>query len=104
MVFTTYLFIFYFLPLVLLIYYALQGLSRGIRASGGSTTRVLNAFLVVASYVFYGWWNPWYILLMLAVTVVNYVCSRILGSPAASPRLRYGVVTVAIILSMSTLG
>jgi alginate O-acetyltransferase complex protein AlgI len=104
MVFTTYLFVFYFLPSVLLIYYALQGLSRGISASGGSTTRVLNAFLVVASYVFYGWWNPWYILLMLAVTVVNYVCGRVLGSPAAGPRLRYAVVTIAIVLSLSTLG
>ena len=104
MVFTTYLFIFYFLPLVLLIYYALEGLSRGMNASAGTITRVLNALLVVASYVFYGWWNPWYILLMLAVTVVNYVCGRILGSPTASPRLRYGVVTVAIALSLSTLG
>jgi hypothetical protein len=34
MVFTTYLFVFYFLPLVLVFYYALDGLSRrvGLRA------------------------------------------------------------------------
>ena len=26
---------------------------------------MLNAFLLLASYIFYGWWNPWFIFLML---------------------------------------
>ena len=40
-------FLFYFLPLVLLVYFALP--------------RYRNAFLTVASYVFYGWWEPWFV-------------------------------------------
>ena len=95
--FTTYLFVFYFLPLVLLVYYSLLGLSRGIGAPGGGVSLILNAFLLLVSYIFYGWWNPWFILLMLAVTVVNYLCGLIIGRPGAGPGLRYWVVTVAII-------
>ncbi len=52
------------------------------RATGalmGAVSLALNAFLLAASYVFYGWWNPWFMLLMLGVTVVNFVCGRLIG-------------------------
>ncbi len=104
MVFTTYLFVFYFLPLVLLVYYSLLALGRGIGATAGGVSLTLNAFLLVVSYIFYGWWNPWFILLMLAVTVVNYLCGLVIGRPGADPRLRYWGVTTAIVLSLGTLG
>ncbi|HKI21692.1 MAG TPA: hypothetical protein VKA15_27625, partial [Isosphaeraceae bacterium] len=45
MVFTTYLFVFHFLPLVLVFYYALNGLSRQAGASDGRTCLVLNTLL-----------------------------------------------------------
>jgi len=35
-------------------------------------TRLKVPWLLVASYVFYGWWNPLYLLLIAAATVVNY--------------------------------
>ena len=104
MVFTTYLFVFYFLPLVLVFYYALDGLSRQAGASDGRTCLVLNTLLVLASYIFYGWWNPWFIFLMLGITVVNYVCGRIIGLPGISRRLSFWVVTCAIVVSLGTLG
>jgi D-alanyl-lipoteichoic acid acyltransferase DltB (MBOAT superfamily) len=64
MVFTSYIFVFYFLTLVLGGYYALPA---------RPTWR--NAWLLVTSYVFYGWWNPWFVPLLFFVTAVNYVCS-----------------------------
>src|SRR3954469_17642817 len=104
MVFTTYLFVFYFLPLVLLCYYALLASGRGLGATNGRTCLVLNAFLLLASYIFYGWWNPWFILLMLGITVMNYACVRLLGWRHAGPGLRYWAVTAAIAISLGTLG
>jgi hypothetical protein len=54
MVFTTYLFVFYFLPLVLAFSYA-----GWLEPAGGSpygrTFLVLNNLLVLASDIFYGW-------------------------------------------------
>jgi hypothetical protein len=69
MVFITYLFVFYFLPLVLVFYYALKGFCRQAGAPNGRTCLVLNTLLVLASYIFYGWWNPWFVFLMLGITV-----------------------------------
>jgi alginate O-acetyltransferase complex protein AlgI len=103
MVFTTYLFVFYFLPLVLLFYYGLLAVWRASGASPGATTFVLNALLLAASYVFYGWWNPYFIVLMLAVTVVNYLCGRVIGHPRATARIRYVAVTCAICVSLGAL-
>lgn len=104
MVFTTYLFVTYFLPLVLVAYYTLVGMTRRTRVSDGSTSIVLNTLLVLASYVFYGWWNPWFILLMLGITVLNYGCGRIIGLSEIHPRLRLSVLTLAIVVSLGTLG
>jgi hypothetical protein len=88
MVFITYLFVFYFLPLVLVFYYALDGLSREAGESDGRTCIVLNTHLVLASSIFYGWCNPRFIFMTLRITVVNYVCGRIIGLPGISRRLR----------------
>ena len=35
-----------------------------------------NALLLVASYVFYGWVHPWFLLLIFASTVVDYWAGR----------------------------
>ncbi len=104
MVFTTYLFVFYFLPLVLVLYYALNGLSRQAGATDARTCLLLNTLLLLASYIFYGWWNPWFIFLMLGITVVNYACGRLIGLHGIGRRLRLCVVTIAIVVSLGTLG
>jgi alginate O-acetyltransferase complex protein AlgI len=104
MVFTTYLFCFYFLPVVLVLYYALAESFRQAGASHARTCLALNTFLVLASYVFYGWWDPWFILLMLGITVVNYLCGRIIGLPRIGRRLKFWVLTAAITASLGTLG
>ncbi len=104
MVFTSYLFVFYFLPLVLAFYFMLDGLNRKAGASDRRTCLSQNSLLVLASYLFCGWWNPWFIFLMLGITVVNYVCGRIIGLPGITRRLRLFVVMFAIVMSLGTLG
>ncbi len=53
-----------FLPLVLTVYYVL-------------TRRAQNAFLVVASYVFYGWWDWRFLGLILLSSTVDYLCALV---------------------------
>jgi len=66
MVFSSYLFLFFFLPLALLTYYAAP---RGWR----------HLVLTLSSYVFYGWANPWFVLLMLFSTVVDYCAGLVIS-------------------------
>ena len=89
MVFTSHIFIFYFLPLVLLIYYLLPGKR--------------NLFLLCASYVFYGWWNPWFVFLMLFASAVNYVCGGMIAA-SEDERRRKAALAVSVVASLSTLG
>ena len=79
MVFTSHVFIFYFLLLSLAAYYATPERARHL---------VFTGF----SYVFYGWWNPWFVLLMGAGTIVDYYCGRVITAPGAGPgQKRFGL-------------
>jgi alginate O-acetyltransferase complex protein AlgI len=93
MVFTSYIFVFYFLPLVLAGYYTLPARSSW-----------RNGWLLVTSYIFYGWWNPWFVLLMLFITAVNYACGRLLTRPGASERARWWSVALTVAISLGLLG
>jgi alginate O-acetyltransferase complex protein AlgI len=75
MVFSSELFLFYFLPCALMVYYLARGRGR-------------NAVLTVISYLFYGWANPLFMVLMLASTVVDYVCGRAMTGGFGIPRGR----------------
>jgi alginate O-acetyltransferase complex protein AlgI len=65
MVFTTHLFVFYYLPLFLLLYYLLPFRAR-------------TALIAAASYLFYGWANPLWAVLMFLSSGVDYVCGLVL--------------------------
>ena len=75
MVFSSELFLFYFLPCALVVYYLARGRGR-------------NAVLTLVSYLFYGWANPLFMVLMLASTVVDYVCGRAMTGGFSIPRGR----------------
>jgi len=50
----------------------------------------------VVSYVFYGWWQPWFVILMMFSTVLDFFCGRIIGEPGTSPRKRKAALITAI--------
>jgi alginate O-acetyltransferase complex protein AlgI len=104
MVFTTHIFVFYFLPCVLVLYYGLPGIMQTSGCRPGSVSLARNLLLVAASYVFYGWWNPWFVLLMFAVTVLNYGAALVISRPGAGSTARLLGVTAAVAVSLGTLG
>ena len=65
MVFSSQIFLFYFLPLVLAAYYALP-------------FRMRTALIALSSYVFYGWANPIWAVIMFFGSSVDYVCGILL--------------------------
>src|SRR5205807_3688944 len=37
-----------------------------------TNNRLMNLWLMLASYTFYGWWNPWYLLLLFGTSAIDY--------------------------------
>ena len=88
MVFSSYLFIFFFLPLALLGYYA-------------APKKLRHLTLTLFSYIFYGWANPWFCLLMLFNTSVDYTNGRLMGAYPARKKL---FVTISIVCDLAIQG
>src|SRR6516165_264024 len=34
--------------------------------------KLMNLWFMIASYTFYGWWNPWYLLLLFGTSAIDY--------------------------------
>jgi len=88
MVFSSYLFIFFFLPLALLGYFA-------------APKKLRHLTLTIFSYIFYGWANPRFCLLMLFNTSVDYTNGRLMQAYPARKKL---FVTLSIVCDLAILG
>ena len=106
MVFSSHVFLFYFLPLVMVIYYL-------------TPMRWKQPWLTAMSYIFYGWANPWFVLIMAFSTVHDYIFGLMISGrwnpigtiekPDAtgfisSPLQRKVAVTLSIVLNLGLLG
>ena len=80
-----------FLVLVFTLYWSVRGL------------RAQNLVLVVASYVFYGWWDPRFCALLLGSSLIDFWIARRLERVEA-PRRRRTLVGLSCALNLGLLG
>lgn len=92
MVFSSMLFLWIFLPIVLILYVFL-GDRFGIRVS--------NVILLIASLFFYGWGEPLYIFLMLFSVLMNYVFALLISRFSNHKKL---FLVLAVIGNLAILG
>ena len=105
MVFSSHIFVFYFLPFALLAYYAAP---RALRMP----------VLTLVSYLFYGWTNPWFVLLIMWSTIVDFCCGNLIyghwrlfgpiavqadGKPRASEHQRKFFLVISLISNLGML-
>lgn len=93
MIFSSLLFLFRFLPVMLLLYFAVP---RGWR----------NAVLFLGSLVFYAWGEPVYVLLMLFSTAVDYTHGRIIQNARAEGKERKARLALlsSVVINLGLLG
>ncbi len=84
MVFSSVAFIFYFLPLFLLLYYAC-----GAR----------NGALLFGSLVFYSWGEGFYLLLLAGLVALNFQCGLLIGGAAGARRAALLIAGVSVNLA-----
>ena len=94
MLFPSEVFLFVFLPVVLVVYYALLRKTKTLK----------NIFLLVASLFFYAWGEPTYVFLMIGTILVNWL----LGIAVDAFRGKKAVVRLLFVLlvlvNIGTLG
>ena len=95
MLFNAHSFIFIFLPITLLIFHFLS--------RRGEVTYALSS-LIIASLVFYGWWEPSYLLLIICSIAINFGLSEaLIRTPIQSTLVRKTLVWVGVGLNLGAL-
>ena len=89
MLFSSIPFLYYYLPIVLLIYFLVP---RGLK----------NGVLLISSLVFYAWGEPMYVFLMAATILLFYGCGLAIGK-AALPQWKKFWLTVSVVVSLGLL-
>ncbi|HUA38781.1 MAG TPA: MBOAT family protein [Candidatus Sulfopaludibacter sp.] len=95
MLFSSYTFLFFFLPTTL------TGFCLLSRYQGPKAAKI---WLVLASLFFYGWWNPVYVALILASMGFNYVMGRQIGRRVASGSSANGALFLGVAVNLAVLG
>ena len=65
--------------------------------------RLWALFMLVASYVFYGWWNWRFLGLIVFCTVVNHGFALLMAR-SAHPHMRRGILAAAVAVNLGVLG
>ncbi len=91
MLFNSFVFLLVFLPLVLIAFYA----SRSWVSARASLT-----VLVIASLIFYGYWNPIYVILLLFSICFNFSIGRILSGDDHWKRRAFFIFGISVNLAL----
>ncbi len=85
MVFSSLLFLYVFLPVTFLLHFLAKSL------------KMKNLVLTFVSVLFYAWGEPFYVILMLFTTLVNYVCGRIIHAKRGTGAAKAAMIACAAI-------
>ena len=91
MLFSSVTFLFFFLPVVLVLYYIIPAKGK-------------NIVLLIASLVFYAWGEPVYVALLLLSVCLNYFCGREIQAGEDDPRRAKRSVIFAVVANILILG
>lgn len=92
MLFSSNIFLFYFLPVVLVLYYLMR---RHIAAK--------NGILLIASLFFYAWGEPWFILIMLTSIIGNYILALLVDHYREQEFIAKLIIVLAVVLNIGLL-
>jgi len=95
MLFNSDLFLFVFLPITLLVFYGLGALGK---------VRLAIVALILASLVYYSWWNPVYLPLIMGSMLVNYCIGLPLQEQGRSHVHKRILLVLGIAINLGLLG
>ncbi len=93
MIFSSEIFLFLFLPLVLFVYYCLLFKCRTLQ----------NLFLLVASLFFYAYGEPWFVFVMMFSIAVNWAFGLLVGYYKSKPIVEKLILAAALLVNLGIL-
>ncbi len=104
MVFSSLTFLYYFLPVVLIVYIFLP--NRITVPLGGDRHLVIparNLLILLSGFFFYAWGEPFYVILMLFSTLIDYTAGRFMAKYDDSPAKRRLCLIVSVCMNVGLL-
>jgi len=84
---------------------SLYVVALALRAATRTANPVYVSGLLMLSWVFYAWYVPWYLALLVFVIVVAHVAARLIAAtPASSERTRRGLLVGSLAINLGLLG
>ena len=93
MVFSSMSFLFFFFPVILILYFIIPARYRAAR----------NVALLIISLLFYSFGGPQFLVLLLVSVLINYICG-LYAAPGRPPLTRKTAVFIAAVLGLGLLG
>lgn len=94
MLFNSFEFIFFFLPITLAVFFLIGKRNKH---------EVAISWLVLCSLFFYGWWNPAYLAIMLFSMLFNYGLGVVLGGGGREVHRKL-LLTIGVLINLGALG
>ncbi|MCM1055382.1 MAG: MBOAT family protein [Bacteroides sp.] len=91
MVFSSLTFMFVFLPIVLILYYAVP-------------KKFKNLFILISGLIFYAWGEPVYVLIMIASTLIDYTAGLMIHKFGKNKTVRLICLIVSLVMNLGLLG
>ena len=91
MIFSSNVFLFAYLPIVLALYYIFP-------------RKLRNPVLLITSLIFYGWGEPIYLFLMIATIALDYFCGLLIARYWEMPKAKKAVLIIGVVLNLASLG
>lgn len=91
MVFSSLTFLFAFLPIVFIVYYAVPKKAK-------------NVVILVSGLLFYAWGEPIYVLTMILSTFIDYTAGRLIDRYDDKPGIRTVCLIVSLVMNIGLLG
>lgn len=82
-----------FLPIVFSIYWII----------GGKRVRIQNLFMLISSYVFYGWWDIKFLALIIFSSLIDYSVGRMLEKEDKELRRKF-LLAISLLVNLGLLG
>jgi alginate O-acetyltransferase complex protein AlgI len=90
MVFSSLIFLFFFLPITMIVYFL-------------SGKKLKNIVLLLSGLVFYAWGEPVYVLIMITSAAIDYFAGRLLDKYSNNDKLRRVFLLVSVVMNLGLL-